>query len=45
MIDINDSGNKITISKIADILNCSSRTIHRTMCDSLKREKEILNNQ
>lgn len=45
MIDINDSGNKITISKIADILKCSSRTIHRAMCDSLKREKEILNNQ
>jgi len=45
MIDINDSGNKITISKIADVLKCSSRTIHRAMCDSLKREKEILNNQ
>jgi hypothetical protein len=45
MIDINDSGNKITISKIADVLKCSSRTIHRSMCDSLKREKEILNNQ
>jgi len=45
MIDINDNGNKITISKIADILKCSSRTIHRAMCDSLKREKEILNNQ
>ena len=45
MIDINDNGNKITISKIADVLKCSSRTIHRAMCDSLKREKEILNNQ
>jgi hypothetical protein len=45
MIDINDNGNKITISKIADILKCSSRTIHRAMCDSLKKEKEILNNQ
>ena len=45
MIDINDSGNKITISKIADVLKCSPRTIHRAMCDSLKREKEILNNQ
>ncbi len=45
MIDLNDSGESITISKIAKSLSCSSRTIHRNMCDSLKKEKEILNNQ
>ena len=45
MIDLNDSGNKITINKIASMLDCSSRTIHRTMCSNLKKEKEILNNQ
>jgi transcriptional antiterminator len=36
---------KITISKIAGLLNCSSRTIHRNMCENLKREKELLNKQ
>tara|TARA_R110000765_G_scaffold243061_2_gene345501 strand:- start:1038 stop:1655 length:618 start_codon:yes stop_codon:yes gene_type:complete len=45
MIDLNDSGGKITINKIASMLDCSSRTIHRTMCSNLKKEKEILNNQ
>ena len=45
MIDINDMGNKITISKIAKLLDCSSRTIHRNMCEDLKREKELLNKQ
>tara|TARA_B110000908_G_scaffold124675_1_gene146185 strand:- start:1159 stop:1776 length:618 start_codon:yes stop_codon:yes gene_type:complete len=45
MIDLNDSGGKITINKIANMLDCSSRTIHRTMCSNLKKEKEILNNQ
>jgi len=45
MIDLNDNGESITISKIAKSLSCSSRTIHRNMCDSLKKEKEILNNQ
>jgi len=45
MIDLNDMGKKITISKIAGLLNCSSRTIHRNMCTHLKREKELLNKQ
>jgi hypothetical protein len=45
MIDINDAGEKITISKLAKMLNCSSRTIHRNIGDSLKAEKEMLNNQ
>ena len=43
MIDLNDLGKKITISRIAGLLDCSSRTIHRNMCTELKREKELLN--
>jgi len=45
MLDLNDFGNKITISRIAGLLNCSTRTIHRHMCDDLKREKQILNEE
>ena len=45
MIDLNDMGKKITIGRIAGLLNCSSRTIHRNMCTQLKREKELLNKQ
>ena len=45
MLDLNDLGNKITISRIAGLLNCSTRTIHRHMCDDLKREKQILNEE
>ena len=45
MIDLNDLGKKITINRIAGLLNCSSRTIHRNMCTQLKREKELLNKQ
>ena len=45
MLDLNDMNKKITISKIAGLLNCSSRTIHRNMCEQLKREKELLNQQ
>ena len=45
MLDLNDLGKKITIGRIADLLNCSTRTIHRHMCDDLKREKQILNEE
>ena len=45
MIDLNDMGKKITIGRIAGLLDCSSRTIHRNMCVELKREKELLNKQ
>jgi hypothetical protein len=45
MLDLNDLGKKITIVGIAGLLNCSSRTIHRNMCEELKREKELLNKQ
>tara|TARA_Y100001972_G_scaffold108339_1_gene138276 strand:- start:786 stop:1406 length:621 start_codon:yes stop_codon:yes gene_type:complete len=45
MLEINNNKEKITISKLAKILSCSSRTIHRNMCNDLKREKELLNKQ
>jgi len=45
MIDINDMGNKITLARIASLLDCSTRTIQRNMCEELKREKELLNQQ
>jgi hypothetical protein len=43
MVDLNDLGKKITISRMAELLKCTSRTIHRNMCDELRREKELLN--
>ena len=45
MLDINDMGEKITIGRIAKLLNCTSRTIHRNMSTELKQEKDILNNE
>jgi len=45
MLDIHDQGVKITIFLVANLLKCSSRTIQRNMCEDLKREKELLNQQ
>jgi len=45
MIDINGLSKKITITKLAKLLKCTTRTIHRNMCTELKREKELLNKQ
>ena len=45
MIDLNDMGKKITITRIAGLLDCSTRTIHRNMSKELKKEKELLNQQ
>ena len=45
MIDMNDMGKKITIRRLAGLLDCSARTIHRNMCNELKREKELLNKE
>jgi hypothetical protein len=43
MLDISNKKETITIKKIAEILKCSSRTIHRNMSLELKKEKDILN--
>jgi len=45
MLLINDSDQKITISKLADSLGVTPRTIHRHMCDELKQVKEELNEE
>ena len=45
MLSLNHSGWKITMQRLAVRLNCSTRTIHRNMCEELKREKELLNKQ
>ncbi len=45
MLDLNEYKQKITVSRIAGLLNCSVRTIQRNMCDELKKEKKLLNNE
>ena len=45
MIDLNSNNKKITISKLADMLKCTTRTIHRNMGNQLKAEKEYLNKE
>jgi len=45
MLEIISQAEKITISRVAKHLGCSTRTIHRHMCDTLKREKQILNEE
>ena len=45
MLDLHDMGKKITIGRIAGLLDCSMRTIHRSMPKELKKEKELLNQQ
>tara|TARA_R110000751_G_scaffold240117_1_gene340736 strand:- start:1836 stop:2480 length:645 start_codon:yes stop_codon:yes gene_type:complete len=43
MLDMHDTGKRITINRLAKLLDCSSRTIHRNMSSELKTEKELLN--
>ena len=45
MLLINDSDQKITISKLANSLGVTPRTIHRHMCNELKQVKEELNEE
>ena len=43
MLLINEEDQKITISKLADSLGVTPRTMHRKMCSELKQVKEELN--
>ena len=45
MLDLNDMSKKIAIARVAGLLDCSTRTVHRHMCDELKREKQKLNEE
>jgi len=43
MLEINDMGIKITLQYLAELLGCSTRTLHRNMGKKLKQEKKELN--
>ena len=43
MLTINSIGDKITINNLANFLSCTTRTIHRNMCEELRVEKRLLN--
>tara|TARA_R110000824_G_scaffold50569_3_gene141125 strand:- start:2984 stop:3604 length:621 start_codon:yes stop_codon:yes gene_type:complete len=45
MVDMHDNKQKITIRKLSELLKVSSRTVYRHMCQDLKKEKELLNQQ
>ena len=45
MLELNHNNVLITISGLANILKCSTRTIHRNMCNQLKQEKQQLNTE
>ena len=45
MLLLNDSDEKITITKLAKNLKCTPRTIHRRMCSELKQVKQELNEE
>ena len=43
MLTINSIGDKITINNLANFLSCTTRTIHRNMCEELRVENRLLN--
>ena len=43
MLDLNDMSKKITWSKVAELLDCSTRTVLRNINKELKHEKNFLN--
>lgn len=45
MLDLNHYSKKITWSGVAELLNCSTRTIYRNLSKDLKKEKQILNEE
>ena len=45
MLILHYDGLNITMARLAEGLNCTTRTIHRNMCDELKKEKELLNKE
>ena len=45
MLGIHDNDIIITIARLAEVLFVSTRTIHRNMCQELKKEKELLNRE
>jgi len=45
MLDLHENNIRITIQELAKLLSVSNRTIHRNMCQELKKEKELLNRE
>lgn len=45
MLYLHDQGKKITIKKISEALNVTTRTIYRNMSEELKKEKDLLNEE
>lgn len=45
MLLLHDEHERITITKLAESLSCSTRTVHRNMSVELKKEKELLNKE
>ena len=45
MLALHHGGWKITMQRLANGLDCTTRTIHRNMCNELKKEKDYLNKQ
>jgi len=45
MLYLHDQGEKITIKKISEALNVTTRTIYRNLSDELKKEKDQLNEE
>ena len=43
MLEMNHNSELITVSKLAKVCSCSTRTIHRNMDKPLKKEKEYMN--
>jgi MarR-like DNA-binding transcriptional regulator SgrR of sgrS sRNA len=45
MLGIHDNDVKITIARLAEVCFCSTRTIHRNLDVTLRREIKLLNKQ
>jgi hypothetical protein len=45
MLYIHEQSEKITIKKISDLLNVTTRTIYRNMSEDLKKEKDLFNEE
>jgi transcriptional antiterminator len=45
MLYLHDQGEKITVKKISEALNVTTRTIYRNLTDELKKEKDQLNEE
>lgn len=45
MLEINHNKIKITVKRLADMLSCAPRTVHRNISNELKKEKELLNQE